>query len=270
MNRKALALIVGIIIVSLGVIYWVSQLEISPPEIRDENGVQEWVLLQPTKCAKIPWRAGWAKEKDKPYEEFPLTDELEYLQDYYADRGVTILDSTLTYSTQDIVCEGCGCPESFVFAVLVYQGDAAKLAVSGFEILDQGDPNIFTSPLFRAGISAQSKPPPIDSDCENVFSTSTFLDILFGSSKDACYIESAINNKDESACDKVVSARGKNDCYTEVAILKKSVSPCEKIKESEISQGCIAQVAAVTQNQELCAVLTNQPAKEYCEMITKN
>lgn len=245
-----------------------SQQEIPIPQTEDKTGVQEWVILQPTKCNKIPWRNAWAEENNQPYESFPLENELDYLKEYYSQKGVIILDATLTYSIQEKACNGCGCPEPFVFAVFVYQKDAAKLAVSGFEILDKGDPNIFTSPLFRQSTQQKDTPPSV-SDCEKVFSTTTFLDVLFGSARDSCYIQVAFSQQDETICEKVLSPKGRNDCYTEVAVLKKNVILCQKVEDKQRQQGCIAQVASATQNKELCTVLTDESAKQYCEIVTQ-
>ena len=72
MNRAAVALTVGIILVSLLIIFWVSQWEIPMEDTSFLPNTPEWVLLQPQKCQEIPWRNEWSLENQKPYGVFPL------------------------------------------------------------------------------------------------------------------------------------------------------------------------------------------------------
>ncbi len=265
MNTLALAFTLLIIIASLGIIFLVSQWDLSKVSSTPTNGEKSWVLLQPTQCTEIPWRRAWANQNGKNYSDFPVTNELQIAKAYYTGKGLTIFDATITYRSVDAACTVCGCPEPFVFAIQTYQGDAAKLGASGFKILDPQDPSIFTGPLFRQNIE---QPLNVVSakECEGIFATGTFLDDILGSKKDSCYIQAAINLRSVEECKKVVSSAAKNTCYSEVATAQKSTATCQLISDSTAKAYCIANVAGALKDKKLCAQITESSAKIYCNL----
>ncbi len=265
MNRAAVILTVGIILVSLTIIYWVSQWEIPVEETSFFPDTPEWVLLQPQKCHEIPWRKEWSIQNQKPYGEFPLEEEVEIMTLYYSEKGIIIIDASFTYQPPSEVCHACGCPEPFVFALLVNPNDAARLAVSGFTILDTGDPYIFTGPLFR---QSTSKPVTLvtESECASVFSTSTFIDQIFGSKKDSCYIQAAISTKDPNVCNNITNTPVKYNCLSEVAVATKNANVCDQIPSASAYASCISGVAGITQNKSLCTKITDPSAQNWCEL----
>ncbi len=269
MNRWAIGLTLLIIGVSLFVIYSVSQWDLPKPVIGVGLQPKEWVLLQPTKCTEIPWRKEWAFLNQKSYDEFPLESELEILQEYYEGRGVRVLDIKLTYEAADPLCTACGCPEPFVFAIQTYERDAAKLAVSGFRVLDTTNPYIFTGPLFR-----QSLEQPLsyvrESDCDTLFSTKTFLDEWLGSKKDSCYIQAAIGAKNPQICEKVQALQARNTCITEVAVSLQYVELCYQLAEQANRDACISSVAGITQTISLCDQVQDSTVKYFCRLGAQN
>ncbi|MEK6821554.1 MAG: hypothetical protein AABY11_04110, partial [archaeon] len=65
MNRVTLGLTLGIILLSLFAIHAVTRWQatyINPTEAH----APEWVLLQPLRCATIPWRSEWAEKNNLP------------------------------------------------------------------------------------------------------------------------------------------------------------------------------------------------------------
>ncbi len=265
MNRVAVALTVGIILVSLMVIFMVSQWDI-PVQENVSPSAPTWVLLQPQKCQEIPWRKDWAISHGEPYASFPAAEEISILMAYYSQRGVKLLDVKLTYQAVDASCNACGCPEPFVFAFYVNGEDAARLTVSGFTILDKGNPYIFTGPFFRQS-TTQTIALVTAKECEDVFSTNTFVDTLFGSKKDSCYIQAAISAKDVSLCSTISLAAAKNTCISEVAVATKDITLCEKIRSIESAYvSCVSGVAGILHQPSLCVRITEASAKSWCEL----
>ncbi|MEK6970121.1 MAG: hypothetical protein AABW68_00300 [archaeon] len=264
MNQWAMGITLVIILASIGVIFTVTQWELPLSNGTIVSGTPEWVLLQPQKCAEIPWRKEWSIESGKSYAEFPVGEELSILGDYYSGKGIPILDVTLTYQSTDATCTQCGCPESFVYALLVHPSDAARLAVSGFTILDAEDPAIFTGPFFRQS-STQPIPLVKSSECEGLFATHTVIDGLLGSKKDSCYIQAAISEKDPGVCAKVYSIKAQHTCYTEVAVSQKNGSVCDYLS-SQPKDSCISSVAGITQKPELCIAISDSTAQYLCEL----
>ncbi len=264
MNNLAVGITFIIILVSVGVIYTVTQWDLPIQNTSVQSGQPTWVLLQPQKCAEIPWRKEWTLQTGKTYAEFPVKDELSILKNYYQGKGIQLLDVTLTYQATDSTCTQCGCPESFVYAIYTQPEDAAKLSVSGFTILDETDPAIFTGPFFR-----QSSTQPIQlvksSECEGIFATNTVIDGLLGSKKDSCYIQAAISEKNPLVCAKVFSIQAQQTCYAEVAVSQKNVSVCDYLTSSP-KDSCISSVAGITQKPELCASVSDSTAKYLCEL----
>jgi hypothetical protein len=266
MNPWEVGITVLIILGSVGVIYSVSQWELPMAENSSSRHLlPEWVLLQPQKCAEIPWRKEWVQQNQSDYASFPVNEELPIIQTYYRSRGLTLLDVKLTYQATDSQCTSCGCPESFVYALYVNPEDAARLAASGFTILDTSDPKIFTGPFFR-----QSQTNPISpvkaSECADVFATNTLLDELFGSKKDSCYIQAAITEKNAEVCQNVSSLKANQTCYTEVAVTLKWVDVCQQISSSSAKDSCISSVAGITKDKTLCASINDSSAKYFCEL----
>lgn len=263
MNRVEVALTMGIILLSLGVIFLVSQWELPQGPVSPDAQLPEWVLLQPLKCTEIPWRAEWARTSGQPYASFPVAQEMSILTHYYQGKGIAVLDARLTYQATDSLCTQCGCPEPFVFGVQTYSGDAAKLAASGFKIVDTSNPYIFTGPLFR-----QSTAQPIsavhESDCASIFATQTILDEWLGSKKDSCYIQAAIDAKDLSICAKITASGPQTTCVTEVATATHNPSACATLASSGGKDTCYTQVAGVTQNAGLCNNVMDATAKSIC------
>lgn len=266
MDQRAVAFTLGIIVLSLGTIYWISQWEL-PLVQQTLNGSPEWVLMQPQKCAEIPWRKDWSLKNGKPYDEFPLTSEISLLKAYYSAKGITILDATFTYQSTNDACHSCGCPEPFVFALYVNQTDAARLSISGFTILDNSNPYIFTGPLFRQS-ATQPVSVVLSAECEQLFSTNTALDQLLGSKKDSCYVQAAISARDISLCEKISTEGAQNTCISEVAVARRDASLCETIsaKTSSAYASCISGVAGITQNAGLCARIPETSARTWCEL----
>lgn len=132
-----------IIVVSIGLIFVVMQqsLPFILPNNTPNMNQKEWANFQPKTCNEIPWRKAWSLEMNKPYEDFPLENELEWIKTYYGKKGITILEAKILYDSQTLMpstCEGCGCNEPFSFEVFVSREDAAVLAVSGFTVSKQG------------------------------------------------------------------------------------------------------------------------------------
>ncbi len=265
MDNRAVGMTIGIILVSLLIIYWVSSWEIPVQITPGSEGEPEWVLMQPQKCSEIPWRKDWALQNKMDYSQFPVKDEVAYLKSYYTARGITILDATFTYQPTNDTCTGCGCPEPFVFALLTSPTDAARLSVSGFTILDTSNPYIFTGPLFR-----QSTSQPISSvstnECAGLFATNTFIDEILGSKKDSCYIQAAISTRDVSVCEKITTQLSKNTCYTELAVALNDISICQKISSTSANASCISGIAGTKQNPALCASIQDTSARTWCEL----
>ncbi|MEK6902734.1 MAG: hypothetical protein AABX02_04070 [archaeon] len=266
MNKIAVGFTVLIIVVSLGIIYAVSQWELPKPITSPTSNEPTWVLLQPQKCTEIPWRKAWAEQNGKPYTEFPVASELTIMKSYYQQKGITIFDIDLTYQGGNATCLSCGCPEPFVFAVQTTQSDAARLAVSGFTILDNSNPEYFTGKYYRQSSAVSYVP---SSDCDKLFSTQTALDELLGSKKDSCYIQAAISEKNVDVCANVYSTKAQHTCVTEVAVAMKDVSLCQKASNASGKDGCIASVAGILQKPEYCVQITDSTAKYFCEVGAK-
>lgn len=264
MNPLAVGITIGIILLSVATIYTVSQWDLPKVENPLNSNQPTWVLLQPNKCADIPWRREWSNTTGKSYSEFPVKDELTILETYYEGKGIPITDVTISYQATDPLCTQCGCPESFIYALLVNPSDAARLAVSGFTILDETDPAIFTGPFFR-----QSTTNPISavktSDCEQLFATNTVIDGLLGSKKDSCYIQAAITAGDPAICQNVKTVKPQQTCYAEVAVSLKKVEICNNLSGSP-KDSCISSVAGVMQKPSLCTQVSDSTAKYFCEL----
>ncbi|QQR93131.1 MAG: hypothetical protein IPJ89_02740 [Candidatus Iainarchaeum archaeon] len=132
-----------IILVSIGLIFLVTQqsLPFILPGTNTGTNEKEWTNFQPKTCQEIPWRKAWSLEKNQPYDDFPLEDELEWIKTYYGEKGITILEAQILYNSTTIMpssCNGCGCAEPFSFEVFVSREDAAVLAISGFTYSKQG------------------------------------------------------------------------------------------------------------------------------------
>lgn len=269
MDRNAVLFTIGIILASVGVIYWIAQWDL--PLVNTPNTSQPvWVLMQPQKCAEIPWRKDWSLQHGKNYADFPLENELSVLQTYYSAKGITILDATFTYQSTSETCTACGCPEPFVFALYVNPTDAARLSVSGFTILDNTNPYIFTGPLFRQSVS-QPVSTVLATDCEKLFSTNTGLDALLGNKKESCYVQAAISARDVSVCENISTTPVRYTCISEVAVSRRDAELCEIIPEKNSSAyaSCISGVAGITQNATLCARISDNAAKQWCELGAK-
>lgn len=268
MNKLAVGFTLGIIVLSLGVIYAVSQWELPKPITNPTSNEPTWVLLQPQKCSEIPWRKAWADQNQKPYTEFPVASELSIMKNYYMQKSIIVMDVELTYQSGNSTCLACGCPEPFVFAIQTTQSDAARLAVSGFKVLDNSNPEYFTGKYYR-----QSSSQPIEyvpsSECDQLFSTQTALDELLGSKKDSCYIQAAISEKNVNVCAKVYSIKAQHTCVTEVAVAMKDVSLCQKASNASGKDGCIASVAGILQKPSYCSQITDSTAKYFCEVGAK-
>jgi hypothetical protein len=265
MDRLAVAFTLGIILFSLGLIFWVSSWEIPRENNPTDSGQPEWVLLQPQKCWEIPWRKEWSIENQQPYSSFPVQDEVNYLQKYYTERGITILEAQFTYQPISDTCTGCGCPEPFVFALYVNQTDAARLSISGFTILDNSNPYIFTGPLFRQSVNKPISSVSAD-ECAGLFSTSTILDEIFGSKKDSCYVQAAISARDVTLCQNVSAAQAKQTCISEVAVATKDVSLCTTLSSASAKTSCITGVAGLLQKPALCANIVDSSARTWCQL----
>lgn len=132
-----------IILVSIGLIFIVTQqsLPFILPGTNPGTNEKEWANYQPKTCVEIPWRKAWSLEKNRPYEDFPLETEREWIKSYYASKGIAILEAKILYDSSTLMpstCEGCGCDEPFSFEVFVSRADAAVLAISGFTVSKQG------------------------------------------------------------------------------------------------------------------------------------
>ena len=266
MNKIAVGFTLLIIVLSLGVIYAVSQWELPTPIKTPTSNEPTWVLLQPTKCTEIPWRKAWADENQKPYSEFPAASELSIMKQYYLQKDIQVFDIELTYQGSSAACLACGCPEPFVFAVQTTQSDAARLAVSGFTILDNSNPENFTGKYYRQSDAVSYVP---SSQCEQLFSTQTALDGLLGSKKDSCYVQAAISEKDVEVCTKIYSIKAQQTCVTEVAVAMKNVSLCQKAPNVSGKDSCIASVAGILQKPEWCVQISEATAKYFCEIGAK-
>ena len=264
MDQRAVGFTVGIILFSLLIIYWISSWDI-PVQTPPNATTPAWVLLQPQKCSEIPWRKDWALQNQKTYDEFPVQNEITYLKKYYTDKGITILEAKFTYQSTNETCTGCGCPEPFVFALLVSETDAARLSISGFTILDTSNPYIFTGPLFR-----QSTAQPISSvsasECDGLFVTNTFIDELFGSKKDSCYIQAAISARDVTLCENISAQQAKNTCITEMAVALNDISLCARITSTSANASCVSGIAGTQHNPALCAAIQGSSARTWCEL----
>lgn len=263
MNRTAVAFTLGIIVVSLGIIFAVSQWDIPVSDNAPSSDTPEWVLLQPQKCTEIPWRKAWAIRNQKPYADFPLSEEVDILTQYYAEKDVTILDVSFTYQSVPL-CASCGCPEPFVFALLVDPRDAARLAVSGFTILDTSDPYVFTGPFFRQS-QTNSIAVVTEAECQNVFATHTFLDQLFGSKRDSCFIQAAISAKNPAICANIDAQQAHDTCISELAVALRTVSLCDQL-QSGSKNACITGVAGIKQDPTLCYKISDATANYFCKV----
>ncbi|MFH0970370.1 MAG: hypothetical protein V1776_02835 [Candidatus Diapherotrites archaeon] len=242
----------------------VSQWEL-PVEGNPSSESKEWVLMQPQKCVEIPWRSEWAQQHQASYSTFPVQEEIIILTSYYTVRGVPIEEVQLTYQATDSTCTQCGCLEPFVFALYVRTEDAARLAVSGFTILNADDPTVFTGLYYRQSPGQNIKLVK-ESECEGLFATQTLLDGLFGNKKDSCYIQAAISEGNPVICQNVFAVKAKETCYQEVAVSLKSVDICNRIASQGGINSCIGSVAGVTHNVALCNMITDSTAKYFCEL----
>ncbi len=143
MRAMQYAVVGLIVLVSLGLIFTVMQWKLPPiiPNPNPDPNQKEWVNFQPKTCQEIPWRKAWSEANEKPYEDFPLEDELAILKQYYTSKNVTISEAKILYTSSASnpnACTGCGCEEPFSFEVYVSQSDAALLAISGFTLSKQG------------------------------------------------------------------------------------------------------------------------------------
>ncbi len=264
MDKRAVGFTLGIILVSLLIIFWISSWDI-PVQTTPDDSAPTWVLLQPQKCSEIPWRKDWALQNKQSYSAFPIADEVTYLKKYYLNKGIAILDTKFTYQSTNETCTGCGCPEPFVFALFVNETDAARLSISGFTILDSSNPYIFTGPLFR-----QSTTQPVSSvsagECDGLFSTNTFIDELFGSKKDSCYIQAAISTRDVKLCENISTQQSKNTCYAEMAVAMNDISICQRITSAGANASCVSGIAGTMHNPALCATIQDSSARAWCEL----
>ncbi|MDP2666560.1 MAG: hypothetical protein Q8P05_03610 [Candidatus Diapherotrites archaeon] len=262
MDKRAVAMVVGLILISLGILFWVTQWElpIAPDASMD---APEWVLLQPGKCTVLPWREQWGIENNRPYAQFPVEEELSYVRAFYEERDIRVLDIQLAYQNVDVTCTVCGCPEPFVFGLFTYPPDAARLALSGFRVLDPGDPTLITGPLFRQAVDRPIAPVS-SSECAQIFSTGTFIDGLLGNKKESCYIQAAISARDGDICYAIPRTEARDTCFTEVAIARRSASECDRIVFMGAKDACLIAVAGITRNASLCGNVSSETSRAYC------
>lgn len=265
MNRVAVFFTLTIILASLAILYTVSHWQLPQPATPAGSLTKTWVLLQPVTCQELPWRSEWARTNQKSYAEFPTRQERALIRVYYQDRGITVLNVSLTYQPTDATCTRCGCPERFVYGIQTYAGDAAKLSASGFNIVDNSDPRIFTGPLFR-----QSTDQPIsnvsEADCDQLFSTQTALDEILGSRKDSCYVQAAIGARNIDICAKIHANAVHTNCITEVATALKYADACDLLNEPLDRDACLAGVAGALGDVEICVRIIDPNTRYFCEL----
>lgn len=61
----------------------------------------------------------------------------------------------------------------------------------------------------------------------------TCSEMEYGASRDECFVDVAIRERDESLCDEISDDGVKYPCYSAVAVLKRDISICMKLPEDE-------------------------------------
>ncbi len=262
-----LGLTLGIILLSLFAIHAVTRWQatyINPTE----DHAPELVLLQPLRCATIPWRSEWAEKNNAVYTAFPVNEERVIIQQYYAARDIPVLGVELMYRSPTPACSLCGCPDPFVFALLVSPPDSLRVGWAGATTLDKTSPTVFTGKFYR-----QSGIRPLvsvtEKECDALWSIHPVIDAWAGSPKDACYILAGIVENDLAVCEKMSTLAGKETCYHEIAYAQQNPETCSLILTRERNENCLISLAGVTGNAALCDTLSGATAHYFCALATQ-
>jgi hypothetical protein len=83
--------------------------------------------------------------------------------------------------------------------------------------------------------------------------------------KDSCYSETyidiAISTQDSSVCDKILYQYSKDSCYLDVAVLKQDILICDKIPGNDINSrrySCYKYIALAKQDSSICDKIQDQ------------
>lgn len=93
-----------------------------------------WVFIDPIQCMGNPWEQARLKEygNNQPGRLTP-EEELDLIEEYYEDQGVTIYRVKRTYP-YNATCDACSCPRGDRIHCSVRERDIDRLLEMGFTV----------------------------------------------------------------------------------------------------------------------------------------
>jgi hypothetical protein len=92
-----------------------------------------WVVFRPVQCMGNPWEKEWLAKNNNEGSKFPRDKEFVVLRDYFARKGVQILEiRERHYVRGEALCQTCDCPRGDTVYLKINADDAPKMVNLGY------------------------------------------------------------------------------------------------------------------------------------------